>query len=185
MTWQPIIIEINGLVGQAKYTEFGAEFTGPWASHTGFLSDYAPERDTGDAGYLFAKAEELYNAHCKYAFAVGHEHSEHGWKTLERSWRGNITLRLPQWHRGVVAATLESYGMVFEGETQFQSRWSFPVDSGVTLEQAKAVLAPILKRNTRFTDEIELAAAIDAAARAEGFRYRAPLQEGLAQQTLF
>lgn len=183
MTWQPIIIEINGLVGQAKYTSFGAEFTGPWASHTGFLSDYGAGGEPGDTGYLCAKAEDLYHAQRKHAFSVGHEHSEHGWKTLERSWRGNVTLRLPQWHRGVVAAALESYGMVFEGE--IQSRWSFPVDSGVTLEQAKAVLAPILKRNTRFTEEIELAAAIDAAARAEGFRYRAPLQEGLAQQTLF
>lgn len=183
MTLQPIIIEINGLAGQAKYTEFGAEFTGPWASHTGFLSDYAPERDTGDAGYLFAKAEELYNAHCKYAFAVGHEHSEHGWKTLERSWRGDITVRLPQWHRGVVAAALESYGMVFEGE--IQSRWGFPGGNGVTLEHAKTVLAPILKRNTRFADEAQLAAAIDAAALAEGYRYRAPLEEGLAQQALF
>ncbi|WP_150306332.1 hypothetical protein [Pseudomonas saliphila] len=178
-----VTIIINGLAGTARYSSYGIELRGPWASHTGFISLCSMAKQGDDSADLYALAEERYNQQKCYAFAVGDEHREHGWKTLSMGFNGCIEIRLPSWHKGVVAEALESYGMIFD--CKLNCRWVFPANCGVDMGLARAIFAPILQQNTRFADEVFLAQQIDLAARQAGYCSRLPLQQGEAQRALF
>lgn len=180
---QKVAIIINRLSGTAEFTPYGVELNGPWASHTGFRSVTGVKASDGDVGVLYSLAEAAYDDNRRYSFAVGHEHCEHAWKTLTEDWHGNITVRLPSWHEKIVAEALESYGM--ELECQVNMRWVFPARSGVRMDVARQLLAPILRPMTRFADEHILAQEIDEAACSMGFNHRRPLQAGRAQRALF
>lgn len=178
-----VAITINGLEGSAKLGACGIELRGPWASHTGYRSDAAGVSSECGAADLYAAAEARYEEQKVYAFAVGDEHRDNGWKTLGQSHDGSIEIRLPQWHQGIVSKVLESYGMQFT--CKFNYRWSFPAGSGVDMATARTVFAPILSPGTRFADEHELAKKIDSAACQAGYSLRTPLQHGGAQCALF
>lgn len=180
---QKVVIIINKLSGTAEFTQYGVELNGPWASHTGFRSVTGAKSNDGDVGMLYSLAEAAYEESRRYSFAVGHEHCEHGWKTLIEDWQGNITVRLPSWHKDVVAEALKAYGM--ELECQVNTRWVLPARSGVRIDVVRQLLAPILRPMTRFVDEHVLAQEIDDAACSMGFNCRRPLQAGRAQRALF
>lgn len=182
---ESIQIEFNGIAGSAGIEHGMTVFRGKWASHTGYHSGTTPLSGIqGNAStFLYEKAEALYRTQAEYAFAVGDEHKENGWKTLSESLFYGIEVRLPYWHSGEVAALIEQYGM--EVSCPHNCKWRFPPQSGVTMQQARDLLQPILQPGTRFTDEAVLCAEIDKAAMTGGFRFRKPIQQGQAQVELF
>lgn len=183
MNEQPVAIIINGLAGSARHCGNGVELRGPWASHTGYRRLQVGIAGHGDAGQLYALAEASYEEHRAYAFAVGDEHRDNGWKTLSSGVKGETIVRLPDWHKGVVSQALEAYGMTLY--CGFNRQWAFTAACGVNVDTVRQLLAPILRPGTRFADEAMLAYDIDLAARAMGFLPRTPLQQGPAQKALF
>lgn len=163
-------LSVEGIPGRVCHTMSGYALYGKWASHTGYQSlsghgawGYVPARDEFDA---FAKqfARQRYFTQRALPFLVGEEHKEHGWKTIEVGYSGLVTVRLPRWHEGLVAAVLTEMGM--RQECNFNNHWVF--DAKVTLVQAKEALAPIIRRSTRFCDEQQLAQALSVSARQAG-----------------
>lgn len=180
-----IKIEFNGIIGTAAVEHGMIVYRGKWASHSGYRGSLTPAENFAGftESYVISKAEELYKTQAAYAFAVGEEHKEHGWKVLSESLFYGIEVRLPDWHDGQVAGHIEKYGM--EISCPHNRKWRFPLNSGVTMQQARDLLRPILQPGTRFTDEDVLCAEIDKAAMIGGFRFRKPIQDGRVQAELF
>lgn len=180
-----IVISFNGRPGRAAHSRSGISLQGDWASHTGFrhIPACSFDLDSPLAAALYGAAEACYIEQKACAFLVGDEHSDHGWRALSVGLAGSVEVRLPDWHKGGVAAALEAYGMVQTCPHNF--RWAFLPSAGVTMEVARVVLAPVLASGTRFFDEEQLACEIDQAVVAAGYCYRRPLKEGKSQLYLF
>lgn len=172
-----ISIIINGLNGTVELNGNTVVLTGPWADSSGRYDYEVPDPEAYDAGQLFEAAEELYERNKILPFAVGADHVEQEWKFLRQLGCGSIAVRVPAWHRGIVALTLEAYGMKPSAESD--CCWAWDAKSGVNSELAHMVLAPILDAGTRFSDERVLAEAIDSAVWAAGYRYRSPLNQSM------
>lgn len=181
MDTKPVTISINGILGEASVSGYGVELRGPWASHTGYRSMMETKGKDFSEAALYEVAKAQYDEQKGYAFVVGDENRDHGWKKI-MVFQDRIEIRLPSWHKGIVAKALESYGMQLD--CKWNMRWVFPASS-VEMDVVRAVFAPILRAGTRFADESELTKQIDVAARESGYAFRSPLQQGEAQCSLF
>lgn len=161
-------VTVQGLVGKVIFNEYGAELHGKWASHTGYRSACAClERSDPSEIEAVMSARQSYQTHARYPYVVGEEHKEQGWRSIHINLDGRVEIRLPDWHEGTVAAVIESMGMGLTD--QYNNYWSFA--ETVDMAEAKAALAPILQRGTRFTDERILAGALRRTGAAAGLRY--------------
>lgn len=173
-------ITMGGITGKMEWSGYGMAAHGKWASHTGFRS-LGRDIDTSNPQRM---ATELYEANEKLPFLVGEEHREHGWKSIDTNYRGEIQVRLPKWHNGVVAACLERYGMT--NTCTLNNYWCFPESMhDVSKKLASKLLAPIAAPHTRFGCEAELASRIDAQARELGYLPGQSLSDGVMQASLF
>lgn len=150
-----IELRLGGLPGTASIRGGSVIFRGNWASHTGFRSDTGgmSSSDETDAHYAAKAAQELYNTAANYPFLVGNEYKEHGWEILRKNYQGLLEVRLPSWHKGIVAAALTELGA--KETCKINNFWTF--QEGTRIEDVKNWLAPILAEKTRFCDEVILA----------------------------
>lgn len=148
----PFIIE--GIPGCVELGEWPA-MRGKWASHTGFQSfggwQSAVNTDNAESIAIAAHATQA-----AYPFVVGAEHREHGWKDIDRDHYGRVSVRLPKWHGGPVAAALEEAGMALVDS--HNDRYGFI--EAISMDDARKALAPILSKGTRFCDETALASRL-------------------------
>lgn len=173
-------ITMGGITGKIDWGGFSTTATAPWASHTGFRS-LGVDVDTSNPQRL---AQQLYEKNEKLPFLVGDEHRDHGWKSICTNYSGEIQVRLPSWHSGVVAACLESYGMT--KTCTINNYWCFPKNmQKVTQKLVAELLAPVAAPHTRFSCEVDLAKQIDAQARRIGYLPNQPLWGGAMQVSLF
>ena len=173
METNAISIIINGLQGTVELKGTTVQMLGPWAGSRGSRCYEVEDPEAHDAGQLYAAAEAEYEHNKVLPFAVGTGRVEQEWKLLRQLPCGSIAVQLPAWHRGVVALTLEAYGM--RPSTEAECCWIWGVHSRITIELAHMLLNPILEPNTRFADENVLAKAIDSVVWAAGYAYRTPL----------
>lgn len=176
-------VELEGLAGAVRITSEDVSLHGKWASHTGFRSHAGMLASDLSDEELRKIAAEHYKESMDYAFAVGDEHREHGWKKICMDYKKRIQIRLPDWHEGIVSATLERYGMV--NTCKNNHYWTFEADSRVSMQTARAVLEPILRPGTRFACEQQMSDAIDICAITNGYLARTPLFSGAMQAELF
>lgn len=182
---------VGGVAGRVTFKEcfFFHALHGPWASHSGYrslhfgyedepMSQWSAEQLYELAGEM---ATERFMEESAFAFLVGDEHRDCGWRKISQSMDGRVQIRLPDWHSGVLAACLESYGVKLE--CPLNNYWVF--EHGVTKEEARAILKPALQRRTRFADEESLAREINACATDLGYVKGEPLSSGHIQGSLF
>tara|TARA_R110002124_G_scaffold128157_2_gene288513 strand:+ start:1438 stop:1995 length:558 start_codon:yes stop_codon:yes gene_type:complete len=174
---------IGGITGKICVSKRWICLHGKWASHTGFTSDAGVQDLEVSDEELLNAADACYRKAKEFSFAVGDEHREHGWKRICVDYQKRIQIRLPDWHEGIVAATLERYGMV--NTCDINQYWTLAADSRVSLQTASSVFEPILRPGTRFACEQEMSAEIDACAINNGFLARTPLSSGAMQAELF
>ena len=179
-TERTVEVTIGGITGKIDWGGICTTATGPWASHTGFISLGFAE----DASNPQRLAQQLYEENEKLPFLVGDEHRDHGWKSICTNYSGEIQVRLPKWHQGVVAACLESYGMT--KTCSLNNFWCFPKNmQKVTQKLVAELLAPITAPHTRFSDEAELVRQIDVRAIELGYLPAHKLSNGAMQTSLF
>ena len=179
-----LIVAFNGISGEASFDRGSIVLKGPWASHTGYYNLQAPvvQADESVQALLYATAESFYEKSKVSSFAVADEGKEYGWLHVRINYKGDIEVRLPSLHKGIVSDVLEQYGMVHT--CKHNMFWAFPAGSGVSLETAKAFLEPITRHSTRFANESDLALNLDGAAASLGFSYRKSFSFGPSQQVL-
>lgn len=170
METNSISIIINGQHGAVELKGTTVQMLGPWAGSSGSRSYEVEDPEAHDAGRLYAAAEAEYDRNKVLPFAVGTGLVEQEWKLLRQLPCGSIAVQLPAWHRGVVALTLEAYGM--KPSSEAECCWVWGAHSRITIELAHRLLNPILSPNTRFTDEKALAKDIDSAVWGAGHPYR-------------
>lgn len=185
MTGQSRTIEagLDGQEGRITACSSDVSLHGKWASHTGFRCKVNQTESVLDDEALRTIAWNNYAEESQYAFAVGDEHREEGWKKVAVDYQGRIQLRLPDWHEGIVSATLERYGMT--NTCPHNRYWTFAADSGVTAATVRAVFAPILQPGTRLACEQTMSDAIDRCAMSNAFLVGTPLYAGAMQAELF
>lgn len=149
---QEILLTLGGIPGKVKWGYGGWEVHAKWASHTGY-------RSTMKQGDAHALAVDLYESQVNLPYLVGDEHKECGWKKISLNTDGYVQIRLPDWASDSLKDSLSRLGM--SEICEHNRYWFFP--DKVTLEQAREVLAPVLRPKTRFVDEEQLAAEIDRA----------------------
>lgn len=185
-----VYLELNGEPGKVEFDDslLGYQVSGKWASHTGFFSSCAGLHETVsryDDATLYGRAEQISIGHYEKArelpFLVGDEHKEHGWKKISRNYHGQIEIRLPQWQEGIVAQELESLGI--KQSCKLNNYWVFEKD--VDWIDAKAVVAPLMAKGTRLSDEQELAGQLKESVIAQGFLPGVLMSEGGIQPSLF
>jgi hypothetical protein len=140
-------VAVAGIAGIATMEAGGYAFTAKWASHTGYRHTFNANDDPQ------VIAQELYDEQASLCYLVGDEHKEFGWKTVQINHDGLVQIRLPQWAGVVVTESLEHMGI--ELHCPFNCYWVFP--AGVSLEQARDALQPLLNPSTRLIDEYSLA----------------------------
>lgn len=163
-----VAVSPGGLPGEVRFTDTGTEFRGVWVSHTGFKHDVGTPAPAVTERYKVAAemAEALYHTNKAYPFCVGAEGRSFGWKDITEDWRtGAKQIRLPSWHKGVVAGALATLGVELTDEHNLY--FTFPV--GSSKDDVLAVTAPLRREGTRFADEDTLAREVLAAANKCGF----------------
>ncbi len=164
-----IEITLAGMTGEARFTRHGVELRGRWASHTGYRHHtLSMPPSTASALDL---ARTYHDTQAAYAFAVGDEHRDVGWRIL-RTYDGRIEVRLPSWHAGQVAEVLETMGWDQQGGNALNDTWGL---AGASLSTVRKALPPILAPGTRFTPEADLAEQLRISARRAGL-LDAPVQ---------
>lgn len=177
-------INIGGIAGEFRSKDGFPAFYGPWASHTGYHSLFGEMQRTAATGKSIRElALTYFEKNEKLPFVVGREHTEFGWKSICTNCHGEIQIRLPGWHKGIVSAAIESYGM--EIRDKLNNHWVFPKEVCVSFETAKSLLRPILRDHTRFACEKALAEEIDRRAVNMGYLLGRDLRDGAMQQSLF
>lgn len=169
-------LEINGIKGVIKLTELGFEAKGKWASMTGYKAEQDAKfnrfqgvfSDAALVKIAIDKATALFNRQCPLPFLVGDEYKELGWKLLSISPDGRVRIRLPGWHEGEVARTLESLDI--NEECKLNNYWVFPRD--VSMSEARDLLSPIIKESTRFVSESVLAKRLEEQSKTCGYAMR-------------
>ena len=164
-----IEITVAGMTGEARFTAYGVELRGRWASHTGYRHHTLKLPPSADSARDLAHT--CHAAQAAYAFAVGDEHRDVGWRTL-RTYDGRIEVRLPSWHAGRVSEVLEAMGWDQQGGNALNDTWGL---AGASLSTVRKALAPILAPGMRFTPEADLAEQLRISARRTGL-LDAPVQ---------
>jgi|TARA_R100000687_G_C6440505_1_gene160282 hypothetical protein len=144
------------------------EAHGRWASHTGFRSIITVTEEEN--------IETLFEEASKSTFLVGRSDAE-GWKELSETWNApdQVMIRFPCWHTGEVAWVLyELAGLRLN--CSLNGYWVFP--ARYSKAQLKSLLAPVLTKGTRLTDEQVLAEEIRRSTAAVEF-------QGLMEQPSF
>ena len=157
-------VTVGGLRGTVRFRSSYTELMGPWASHTGYrsLARRPPEADDKTAQQL---AEAAYAEQTPYAFLVGDEHRDTGWRTLTVHDQ-RVEVRLPAWHIGLVAEALAACGLTQdEPSDPINHRWGTRRWPPGPLRRA---LSPLLTPGTRFTPEEDLARQLRRSARYAG-----------------
>lgn len=185
-----VALTINGTTGSVTFKRCpeNYEVRGKFASHTGFRSNPGSITGSLDA----SDDDALYDLACRIAterftesvalpFLVGNEHKEFGWKMLQRNYKGQIETRLPLWQEGVVSAELEAIGL--KQTCPINNYWIF--EEGVTFDDAKAILAPLMANETRLMDERRLAQQLRDAITGQGFLPGELMSQGGIQPSLF
>jgi len=183
-------LEVNGIPGRIEFDhaieDFGAYRK--WASHTGFRSTLRGFRGTLSQyteDQIIERAKEIAREHYAVAetlpFLVGDEHREFGWKKLQVNTAGEVEIRLPCWHEGVLSGRLEEYGVT--EKCPLNKYWIF--EPGCDIQDAKAILQPILAAGSRLVDKRQLVKMIDDCATNRGFIAGELLSQGSIQPSLF
>ena len=166
---------ISGLEGTINFSEFGLEARGKWASHSGYKSIYTGNCMTNGnftEGALkklaYEKANALFTENVVYAFLIGDEHKDFGWRTIGENLNGQVQIRLPDWHEGAVAQAIKEIGVTLECKNN--NYWVFEPD--ISVVEAKAVLKPVLEKYSRFISEDILAERIRQSAKITGYDKR-------------
>ena len=124
-----------------------------WASHTGYFS-LGNRRDWSESASWDETSLALHQKALALPFLVGPWDAE-GWSVIGKSYSsGLIQFRVPGWTEDVLKESLRQAVGAFE-TCSVNCYWSFP--AGTTLPQARELLAPLLARGTRLTDQSELA----------------------------
>lgn len=185
-----VALEVNGIVGRFEFIRSLTHYNvrGAFASHTGFHSTIGGFTETivsYDDETFYARATDIAIEYYEQAealpFLVGDEHKEHGWKKLRENYRGELEIRLPDWHEGIVASELESLGVKLGCSAN--NFWVF--EKGTKWDDAKAILAPLMAKGTRLLCERRLVQQLRDSITCQGFIPGELLSQGGIQPQLF